>query len=157
MAANFGRVARQVIALPEKPAGVILNGDCVHVGGAEEYELLARKFASLKKLPIHVTMGNHDHRANFLKALGNETQSNDRVLLENRHVSILKSRNANFVLLDSLTMQHPDRPVKGPGRIGKEQLEWLASVLDSASGKPTAAACRIWSSSARTACSTNWG
>ena len=137
VATNFERTARQLLAVPEKPAGLILSGDCVHVGGQEEYELLARKLALFETIPIHLAMGNHDHRDNFSNVLRERAQSNGRVLLEDRHVSVLKSQHANFVLLDSLTMQDPDRPVKGPGILGTEQLEWLESVLDSESDKPT--------------------
>ena len=133
---NFDLAAVQVNAMPEKPAGMILNGDCVHVGGKDEYNQLARKFALFKETPIHVTMGNHDHRDDFFSAF-REQRNDNRVLLKKRHVSALKSRHANFVLLDSLTMQTPRRPVKGPGILGKEQLEWFASVLDSESDKPT--------------------
>ena len=133
---NFDRAAKQVTSFSQQPAGLILNGDCVHVGGREEYELLARKFELLKKIPIHVTMGNHDHRQNFSDVFRGR-DGNDRVLLEDHHVSVLKSRHANLVLLDSLTMQYPERPVKGPGKLDKRQLDWLASVLDSTSDKPT--------------------
>ena len=133
---NFGRAARQVNSLPQKPAGLILNGDCVHVGGNEEYGLLADRFALLKTLPIHVTMGNHDHRSNFAGIFRQRTKGDDRLLLENRHVSVLESRHANFVLLDSLTMQNPDKPVKGPGTLGPDQLEWFESILDAHSDKP---------------------
>jgi 3',5'-cyclic AMP phosphodiesterase CpdA len=136
VAENFDRAARQVNALPQKPTGLIVNGDCVHVGGRDEYDLLASKFALLETIPIHVTMGNHDHRGDFTNAFRERTERDNRVLLENRHVSLLKSRHANFILLDSLTMQTPDRPVKGPGILGKEQLEWFESVLDSTSDKP---------------------
>lgn len=137
VAKNFDRAARQVKALPERPAGLILNGDCVHVGGRDEYDLLDDKFALLETIPIHVTMGNHDHRDDFTKAFRKRTKRDDRVLLENRHVSVLKSRHANFLLLDSLTMKTPNRPVKGPGILGEEQLEWFESVLDSESDRPT--------------------
>jgi len=34
-------------------------------------------------------------------------------------------------------MQTRDRPVKGPGILGGEQLEWFESVLDAESDKPT--------------------
>ena len=133
---NFDLAAVQVNAMREKPAGMILNGDCVHVGGADEYNQLARKFALFRETPIHVTMGNHDHRDDFFNAFRN--QRNDAgVLLMKRHVSVLKSRHANFVLLDSLTMKTPNRPVKGPGLLGAEQLEWFESVLDAESDKPT--------------------
>ncbi|MDP7018277.1 MAG: metallophosphoesterase, partial [Pirellulaceae bacterium] len=133
---NLNRAARQVNELKENPAGLILNGDCVHVGGQQEYALLASKFALLDTIPIHVTMGNHDHRQDFATAFRDRTRRGDRVLLENRHVSVVESRHANLVLLDSLTMKSPDRPVKGPGVLGTRQLEWLESVLDSASDKP---------------------
>lgn len=134
VAENFGRAARQVNSLPRKPTGLILNGDCVHVGGKEEYRLLADRFALLEDIPIHVTMGNHDHRGDF--ASGFKQERDERVLLQNRHVSVLKSRHANFVLLDSLTMQNPGKPVKGPGILGREQLEWFESILDAHPDKP---------------------
>ena len=134
---NFERAAQQVTSLPQKPAGVILNGDCVHVGGDEEYGLLADRFKLLSDTPIHVTMGNHDHRGDFATAFEQRRTRDDRVLLENRHVSVLKSRHANFVLLDSLTMQNPENPVKGPGILGPDQLEWFESILDANPDKPT--------------------
>lgn len=130
---NFDQAARQVN--PEKPAGLILNGDCVHVGGRDEYAQLAAKFELFADTPIHVTMGNHDQRDDFSQAF-REHAGGERALLENRHVSIVKSRHANFVLLDSLTMDKPRNPVKGPGILGKEQLGWLESVLDSEADKP---------------------
>ena len=130
---NFDRFARQVNALPEKPAGMLLNGDCVHVGGRQEHEQLAEKFALFEDTPIHATMGNHDHRDDFRKAF---QKQDDKVLLENRHVSIVRSRHANFVLLDSLTMDAPEKPVKGPGRLGSEQMAWFESVVDAESDKP---------------------
>jgi len=130
---NFDLAAAHVNAMPEKPAGMILNGDCVHVGGKDEYSQLGSKFALLKNTPIHMTMGNHDHRGDFASAFKDTDQC---VLLENRHVSVLKSRHANFVLLDSLTMENPDKPVKGPGILGREQLAWFESILDAHSDKP---------------------
>ncbi|MGB0578702.1 MAG: metallophosphoesterase family protein [Limisphaerales bacterium] len=133
---NFDRAAAQVNAMPQNPAGLILNGDCVHVGGREEYDQLADKFALIESPPIHVTMGNHDHRGDFARAFGEGSRAGGRRLLENRHVSLVRSRRANFVLLDSLTMKTPDRPVKGPGILGAEQLDWLESVLDSEADKP---------------------
>lgn len=136
VAENFGIAARQVMSLPRKPTGLILNGDCVHVGGNEEYEMLADRFALLDEIPIHVTMGNHDHRRDFTSVFKQKTNREERLLLENRHVSVLKSRHANLVLLDSLTMQNPGKPVKGPGILGRAQLEWFESVLDAHADKP---------------------
>lgn len=130
---NFDRFAEQVKAMSEKPAGLLLNGDCVHVGGQQEHDQLARKFSLFPNTPIHVTMGNHDHRDDFRAAF---QERDDRVLLEKRHVSLVKSRHANFVLLDSLTMDAPEKPVKGPGRLGREQLDWFESVVDAESDKP---------------------
>ena len=130
---NLDVAARQVNRA--RPAGMILNGDCVHVGGRAEYAQLATKFDLFENTPIHVTMGNHDQRDDFSQAFRERT-SGDRALLENRHVSIVKSRRANFVLLDSLTMDKPRSPVKGPGILGREQLEWLEAALDSEPDRP---------------------
>ncbi len=130
---NFDTAARQVNRI--KPAGMLLNGDCVHVGGKDEYAQLATKFDLFKDTPIHVTMGNHDQRDDFSHAFRERT-TGDRALLENRHVSIVQSRRANFVLLDSLTMDKPRSPVKGPGILGPEQLKWFEAALDAEPDKP---------------------
>ncbi len=130
---NFDTAAWQ--ANRTTPAGMLLDGDCVHVGGRGEYAQLAAKFDLFKDTPIHVTMGNHDQRDDFSQAFRERT-TGDRALLENRHVSIVESRRADFVLLDSLTMDKPRSPVKGPGVLGKEQLKWLEAALDSEPDKP---------------------
>ena len=122
-------------SMAARPAGMFLNGDCVHVGGRDEYDQLASKFDLFKDIPIHVTMGNHDQRDDFYRTF-QDRRHNDRILRENRHVSVVKLRHANFVLLDSLTMDKPRSPVKGPGVLGDEQLKWFESALDSEPDEP---------------------
>src|SRR5438132_9255866 len=72
MAANLERAVAEVIALDPKPAGIVLNGDAAfQKGESADYALLARlvKPASAADIPVHFTLGNHDLREHFRKAL----------------------------------------------------------------------------------------
>ena len=72
MAEHFERVSGEVRALPRKPAGLFINGDCAYLAGeSEDYDLMAKLLAPLSQhgLPIHLAMGNHDHRERFWSAL----------------------------------------------------------------------------------------
>jgi 3',5'-cyclic AMP phosphodiesterase CpdA len=81
-----------------------------------------------RHLPVHVTLGNHDDRANFRTGLA---QGTARSSLVSRHVSVLDAGRVNWFLLDSL------EKVNGtPGELGREQLAWLAKALDARPEKP---------------------
>ena len=47
------------------------------------------------------------------------------------HVSLVRSRRANWFVLDS-----PEKTLQTPGLLGAEQLGWLARSLDENPGKP---------------------
>jgi Icc protein len=132
MTANLQQVVREMTALPTKPASVIINGDCAYLKGLpEDYANLAQCVAPLSEagLPLHVTMGNHDDRGPFYKAL--QTQQPERPLVESKHVSIIESPHANWFLLDSLTQVDVVT-----GEIGATQRQWLAQALASRPDKP---------------------
>ena len=62
----------EITALPVKPAGVFINGDCAYLKGLpDDYANLAQCVAPLSAagLPLHVTMGNHDDRGPLYQAL----------------------------------------------------------------------------------------
>ncbi len=131
MADNFGRVVSTVAALNPKPAGVVLNGDAAFLKGEPgDYALLGELLKPLAdaRIPVHLTLGNHDHRENFRAGL---IRGMDRTPLMSRHVSVLETARANWFLLDSL-----DRVNGTPGELGREQLAWLAQALDARPGKP---------------------
>jgi 3',5'-cyclic-AMP phosphodiesterase len=131
MAANLERAVAEVIALDPKPAGVVLNGDAAFLkGAAGDYAFLAEllKPVSAADIPIHFTLGNHDHREHSRKGL---LRGAARSPLVSRHVAVIESNRANWFLLDSLDVVNVS-----PGLLGKKQLAWLATALDARPGKP---------------------
>src|SRR5690606_31940145 len=65
MTAHLRQAVSEVIALKEKPAGVLVNGDCAYLQGLrDDYQNFASCVAPLTEagLPLHLTMGNHDDR-----------------------------------------------------------------------------------------------
>jgi 3',5'-cyclic AMP phosphodiesterase CpdA len=131
MAENLSRVVAAVAALEPRPAGVLLDGDGAFLKGeVGDYHLLGRLLRPLAdaRVPVHLTLGNHDHRENFRKGLAGGT---GRSPLASRHVAVVEAPRANWFLLDSL-----DRVNAAPGKLGKHQLAWLARALDARKGKP---------------------
>ena len=114
------------------PAGVIVNGDCAYLtGDSGDYSLfhdLITHPMDRSATPLHLCLGNHDHRGRFLKSVPDARGASP---LEGKWVSVVRGRYANFFLLDSL-----DEGSFIAGRIGREQLNWLASALAANRDKP---------------------
>jgi Icc protein len=131
MADNLTRVVAELAGLAVKPAGVVIDGDVAfNKGEPGDYRLLAELLKPLAGagLPVHLTLGNHDHRAHFRAGLEREA---GRSPLAARHVAVLEAPRANWFLLDSL-----DKVNATPGELGKEQLDWLCQALDARANKP---------------------
>jgi 3',5'-cyclic-AMP phosphodiesterase len=129
---NMQLASKQIIALDPQPAAVIVNGDCAHlVGLAADYAALVDALEPMREagLPVHLALGNHDHRENFWAALPPPEQRQQD--LQDRHVTLLETEHVNFFLLDSLEVVNAT-----PGRLGEEQIAWLASALDRHADKP---------------------
>jgi len=129
---HLRQVVDQLVALPKKPACVIINGDLVLMKGLpEDYRHFARLVQPLQDAGIetHLTLGNHDNREAFYEVMNEQKPKNP--VIESRHLTIVESRYANFFLLDSL-----QKTMVTSGIIGEEQRQWLASVLDRFQAKP---------------------
>ncbi|HTN75009.1 MAG TPA: metallophosphoesterase [Pirellulaceae bacterium] len=129
---NLVKVSQAIIADRDRPAGVMLLGDCAYLKGqASDYALLVKLLQPIREagLPLHVTLGNHDHRDRFWQALPPENGQSKFV--DARHLMIVESPRANWFLLDTL-----DVTDKAPGVIGAEQLAWLVKTLDKHADKP---------------------
>ena len=116
------------------PRGLILNGDCAFRSGeAGDYRALRQLLSepmARAGVPLHYTLGNHDHRRHFLDSLpGDEGRWS---AMESRWVTVVRGEYANFFLLDSLD---PGNLVGG-GHLGREQLHWLNVSLADADDKP---------------------
>lgn len=118
--------------LERLPAAVVINGDlALSNGQRKDYEHLARLLAPLRAagVPVHFTLGNHDDRAAFREVLAQD--SGEKSPVPGKHVKIVSLTHANLFLLDSL-----HKPPGMEGRLGADQLEWLASMLRTTSDKP---------------------
>jgi 3',5'-cyclic-AMP phosphodiesterase len=123
MTDHLAQACREILALETAPAGMIVHGDCAFsTGRSGDYEQLLKLLEPVRqsKLPIHLALGNHDHRERFL---GVVTQKASPVA--DKYVSIVKSQFVNFFILDSL-----NETPSNPGLVGRQQLQWLEANLD---------------------------
>jgi 3',5'-cyclic AMP phosphodiesterase CpdA len=132
MVDHFGIVSKDLRELPKRPAGVFLTGDCAYSQGESgDYALLAELLEPIRgaQMPVHLALGNHDHRERFWAAFQEERTA--RRPLPDRQVSLLQTSRVNWFILDSL-----EKTLSTPGMLGHEQLEWLAKSLDENQNKP---------------------
>ncbi len=132
MTDHFARVSRELLALPERPAGVFVSGDCAYNSGQiADYGQVADLLAPIRRdqMPVHLALGNHDNRDRFWEAL-HEEKAAQRPLAD-KQVALLRTSWANWFVLDSL-----EETLSTPGRLGQEQLNWLTTALDANPGKP---------------------
>src|SRR5262249_39779733 len=122
-------VVADILAAGERPSGVIIAGDlAVSDGKPADYRTLMLLLEPLRtaRIPVHMALGNHDHRAHFQEAFEAET------LLYDKQISAVEGQGVRFLLLDSL-----ESVGATPGRLGPEQLYWLAEELDTHNNVPT--------------------
>ncbi|HSI35266.1 MAG: metallophosphoesterase [Phycisphaerae bacterium] len=131
---GLAQAVGEILALPVRPACVVVNGDCAYLGGAAgDYVSVLAGLEPLRKagLPVHLALGNHDARKAFFAGLpASDHRVKDEAVAE-RNVSIVATDRANLFLLDSLDVTN-----KTPGVIGEKQLAWLAKALDERADKP---------------------
>ena len=131
MFTNLAQACREVQELSPKPTAVFVDGDlALTAGTSEDYATFVESVEPLRRhgLPIHLALGNHDHRQRFWEAL---TQPDQARTIDQRHVMVVPARAANWFVLDSL-----DETNKTPGVLGEAQLAWLAAALDKQADKP---------------------
>jgi len=132
MTDHFTRVARELLALPRRPVGVFIAGDCAYDSGqTADYAQVADLLTSIRQaqMPLHLALGNHDNRERFWGTL-QEEKAAQRPLAE-RQVARLSTPRANWFVLDSL-----EKTLSTPGLLGQDQLDWLAGALDANPAKP---------------------
>jgi len=134
---TFQQAVNEIVALDPAPSALIVNGDCAHFHGhLEDYATFLGGLTPLRNrgMPIHLSLGNHDNRENFLKAIKPpDTPAKDpnAPAVADRLVAVVPMERANLFLLDSL-----DRNGRMQGVLGEAQLAWLAKMLDARADKP---------------------
>jgi Icc protein len=132
MTDHFTTVSRELLALPKRPAGVFVLGDCAYNSGqVGDYALVADLLEPIRaaQMPVHLALGNHDNRERFWEAFRTEKAAPRP--LAGRQVALLRTPRANWFVLDSL-----ETTLSTPGLLGKEQLGWLANSLDANPDQP---------------------
>lgn len=132
MAAQLTTVVADVLAQPQRPAGALVNGDLAfNTGETADYATFTELIAPLRaaQIPLHLALGNHDHRERFWAALRDDTTAQRPVA--DRQVAFVSSPRANWFILDTL-----DKTNSTPGLLGETQLAWLARKLDAHADQP---------------------
>jgi len=132
MSEHFAGVSRELLALPKRPAGLFINGDCAYdQGESGDYARLAEMLTPIRagEIPVHLALGNHDNREHFWNAFADAKAAARPVA--DKYVSLLRTPDANWFVMDSL-----ETTASTPGLLGREQLDWLAKTLDANSEKP---------------------
>lgn len=113
------------------PDGVVIAGDLARLEGkAGDYTRLKGLLAPLAdKTSVHMSLGNHDDRTNFLAAFDNPP---GRQKNAGKHVTLLERAPIRVITLDSLLYVN-----KVPGLLGRAQRQWLEKYLMGADETPT--------------------
>ncbi len=129
---NLRQVVSELVKRQQKPSAVLINGDlALYDGQPGDYRHFAKLIRPLQdaKISLHLTLGNHDNRQTFYDVMKEEQPENP--VVKSRHISVVKTKFANFFLLDSLT-----KTMVTQGTLGDKQLDWLSKALDKHADKP---------------------
>ncbi len=128
---NLRLAIEQILVLDPRPAAVIINGDlAMSTGTPGDYHRFGDLVEPLRReLPVHLTLGNHDTRDEFLRAFPDLRSASH--LGEHRHTGVVDLSHVRLVLLDSLK----DTPA-APGRLGEEQVGWMLETADADKDRP---------------------
>lgn len=129
---HFQQAASEVVALPERPSAVIINGDIAfREGRMEDYATAVRAMKPLREagLPVHWALGNHDDRNHAAVAAGPDAAQVSEIT--DHRVMTLQTPRANIFIMDSLNATNFT-----PGLLGAAQIAWLAAALDRHADRP---------------------
>jgi Icc-related predicted phosphoesterase len=132
MTDHLAAVSKEVLALPERAAGVFVVGDCAFSKGEPgDYTQFASLLEPMRAggMPVHLALGNHDQRENFWAAL--EAKNTAKRPVADKQAALVRSEQVNWFMLDSL-----EKTLQTPGALGADQLKWLAATLDANADKP---------------------
>lgn len=120
------RAVAEVNGIEPRPDIVVLTGDLVDKGEAEEYDHLRHLLAPLA-MPVFVIPGNHDSRGPLRAAFGGDGYLPADGFLQ----YAIEDYPVRLVALDTLI------PGKGGGELCGERLAWLDRTLAASPGRPT--------------------
>lgn len=119
---------RHLLALERRPDAVVLSGDLVDGGAAEEYAALRELLAPLP-MPLYLMPGNHDEREALRAAFPGHAYLRQSAAFVQY---VIEDHPLRLVALDTLI------PGQSGGELCEERIGWLDRVLARAPQKPTA-------------------
>jgi 3',5'-cyclic-AMP phosphodiesterase len=125
-AAALSLVVQSIEALPQRADAVVITGDLVDFGQAEEYEHLRALLAPLSA-PVYLLAGNHDDR-NMLRSVFGDHRY---LPTTGRLCYAVDLAPLRLIALDSTVPGHSH------GALDGAQLDWLDTELARAPDKPT--------------------
>ncbi len=125
-AAALSHCIARLNALAPRPDAVVVTGDLVDHGSAEEYEHLRTLLAPLE-IPYYLLVGNHDGRDALRDAFG------EQAWLRAGGEFVQYAVDVGPVRLIALDSQVPQQSA---GALCEARLSWLAAELEAARGMP---------------------
>ncbi|WP_035059082.1 phosphodiesterase [Andreprevotia chitinilytica] len=126
-AAALARCIDRLNTLEPRPDAVLVTGDLVDAGGADEYATLKPLLDQLA-MPYYLAVGNHDHRENLLAAFP------EHAYLA-QHPGFIQYRvDLGPLRIIALDTQHPPH---SDGQLCAARLDWLQAQLAACAGRPT--------------------
>ena len=126
-AGHLAAAVRHLNTLSPRPDFVVVTGDLVDRGAAEEYANFRRILSALE-IPFCVIPGNHDDRANLRAAFSDHGYwPTDGTFLH----YVIEDLPLRLICLDTLV------PGESGGMLCSERLDWLAARLAEAPRRPT--------------------
>ncbi|WP_028216830.1 phosphodiesterase [Paraburkholderia oxyphila] len=126
-AASLARTIASLNALAPRPDAVLVTGDLVDCGSADEYRHLKTVLANLD-IPYWLLVGNHDGREALREVFAERAELRSGGAFVQYAVDLGPLR---LIALDSM------EPGQSAGTLCAARLDWLAQQLDAARGKPT--------------------
>jgi Icc protein len=125
-------VVDKINALPQPPAFVLHTGDLTHLAKPEEFDTVAEVLKSIKTGKVLYVPGEHDFDSDdnklYLERFGKGTKGTGYYSFD--------YKGTHFVGLVNVANAKSGSPMAGLGRLGTDQLDWLAkdvgSLADSA-------------------------
>ncbi len=126
---NLARVA--TLVAKANVSGTVVDGDLARLLGLPGDYAAFKKLLTpvLERMPVAMSLGNHDHRANFAEAFAEHP--GEEQAIRNKHVLVVPAGPVRLVILDSLLQANLT-----PGLLGKEQRVWLEQFLPSLGSTP---------------------
>lgn len=127
----LNRCIDEILGNDELPAHVFLLGDiAVDVGLKADYERVRPFFKRITDagIQLHLTMGNHDHRAAFYEVF---PEYKERSPVPGKLVEVVHLKHLDIILFDSLKddVSKPDAYNQVAGTFNDDVYDWMASEL----------------------------